>query len=618
MKITSDNSSNFSSSIVLFAAFMLTLTTLTWLLIYCHYGFDLTDESFYLNWISSPWIYKASVMQFGFIYHPLHLLFHGDIALLRQSNILIIYGLTLILIIVVFRSTLNVANSSFHWRTTTIIALAAVFATSSLIYFCPFGWLATPSYNSLILQAFILASIGVLLAEKTVTRASITGWILLGIGGWLAFMAKPPAAGTLGILVLAYLPLAGKFNLRLLLISVLTATALLIAFALTIDGSIFVFIERIKHGITDLRLLVDGQLLRLDNFILQPSEKVLMATLAISISTLTLLNTSQKKLSKRINNSVLLAVTIIGFMVIFNLIHLPINRHTFLELQILAIPLSALIVICMFKITSIVYNTSRHNWITALFFLLLPYASAIGTGNNYWLQSQLASVFWVIAGLIIIMPAISSKTGWQILLPAAIGSQLITIALLQSAIEFPYRQPQSLPRYNNNASIGVSRSNILLTKDWASDLINATKSAELNGFKSNTPMIDLTGLSAGLVYAIGGKPIGQPWMMGGYAGSAQFAIAALNRVNCNEIAEAWIILEPENTRHISSQILENFGINVDRDYRVVAELNVPAELTNNKRKPLLLKPNRLHQKANKSCENSKLKQLPLKQTTTIK
>lgn len=600
------NKPNYLSYLILSIALILTLVTLMSLLVYSHYGFDLTDESFYLNWISNPWIYSASVMQFGFIYHPLYLLLHGDIVLLRQSNILIIFGLTWLLVIVLFRSTLNIENNSTYWRSVTMIALAAIFATSSLMYFCPFGWLATPSYNSLILQAFILTSIGIVLVKKTASQTSVIGWILLGVGGWLAFMAKPPAAAGLSILVAVYLLLAKRINLRLLLLSVLTATVLLFISAVIIDGTIPIFIERFKHGICDLKLLVDGKLFRIDNFLLPPKEKILLAILSVIISGITLFFSSQRKLLKITSFCILLALTLIGFTLILNIICLKINAHFFSGLQILAVPLSAIIVFFFLKFTNVFCNVSRTHWTYALFFLLLPYTSAFGTGNNYWLQSQLQGIFWVLSGLIILTPAISNKESWQILLPAAIGGQLITIVLLQIAMEFPYRQPQTLHQYNSPISIGASNSIIMLNKKNVIYLERAIKLSEKNGFKQNMPIIDLTGQSAGLVYALSGQAIGQPWMMGGYLGSDQFAIAALNRINCKEIVKAWILLMPTSTRQISPKILTTFGIHTQKDYILAAEITTPIEEGNKEKsipqKQLLLKPIRSVQEALKACK----------------
>lgn len=65
-------------------------TTLFWLLKYSHYGVDFTDESLYLIWLANPSLYEASVSQFGFLYHPL---LDGNVAALRQANILNTFGL---------------------------------------------------------------------------------------------------------------------------------------------------------------------------------------------------------------------------------------------------------------------------------------------------------------------------------------------------------------------------------------------------------------------------------------------------------------------------------------------------------------------------------------------
>ena len=80
-----------------------------------YFGYDFTDEGYYLNWISNPWIYKASVSQFGFMYHPLYRLVGGDLPLLRQCNIFIIFGLAWILCLVLLRSIAKENASSERW-----------------------------------------------------------------------------------------------------------------------------------------------------------------------------------------------------------------------------------------------------------------------------------------------------------------------------------------------------------------------------------------------------------------------------------------------------------------------------------------------------------------------
>lgn len=161
---------------------------LGWLLKYSAYGFDFTDESFYLVWIANPFIYDASITQFGFVYHPLYKLLGGDIAALRQANILITFNLAWSLTYFFLASmALDLMKSRV-----SLLAISASLATTALIVFS--SWLPTPSYNSLALQALLISATGLILADKSFNRKSIIGWILISIGGWLAFMAKPTTA----------------------------------------------------------------------------------------------------------------------------------------------------------------------------------------------------------------------------------------------------------------------------------------------------------------------------------------------------------------------------------------------------------------------------------------
>lgn len=72
--MTFKNSKNFERlfQILLFIS---TLYLLINTLIYSTIGFDFTDESFYINWLSNPSNYTWSISQFGFVYFPMFKLF---------------------------------------------------------------------------------------------------------------------------------------------------------------------------------------------------------------------------------------------------------------------------------------------------------------------------------------------------------------------------------------------------------------------------------------------------------------------------------------------------------------------------------------------------------------
>jgi len=539
--------------------------------------------------MSNPWIYTASATQFGFIYHPLYLLFHGNITLLRQANILIIFGLAWVLCMVVFRATIDAHAQSLSWNRLPMLALAAVISTCSLVYFCPHGWLATPSYNSLIFKALLLSSIGLLLAEKSISKISITGWLLIGVGGWLAFMAKPTSAAALSGVTCICLLLTSKFNCRLLAIALLTATALLIASAWVIDGSLVIFIDRLRAGLEAVRILGAGQMnmFRIDNLLMSSKEKFILAFFSASTFGAICLAASGGKARMMAGHSLALLFALTSLVIIsesflFQAIELREYYFHFMWKDlyppptklIWAVPLSAL-AFCFVVMRKLpCFKGSRIQWGIALYFAVLPHVSAFGTGNNYWLQGSLAGFFWILAGLVIFIPAISIRGNWRTMLPLVMSGQLITVFLLQAAMERPYyAQPEPFRQYNNVIAIGINQSELMLPQALADYYRTIKKMAIQAGFRPGVPMLDMTGEGPGTLYAIGAKAIGQPWMIGGYAGSDNMAISMLNRVSRTDITEAWILVDPDSRLKLSLTILSHFGLSIEQNFVLAAELS---------------------------------------------
>jgi hypothetical protein len=556
-------------------ATIVTLITLVWLLVHSRYGIDLTDESYYLIWIANPWIYPVSTTQFGFIYHPLHLLFHGDISLLRQANILIIFGLTWVLCIVFFKAiTTTTYKHPLYWYSLPMLTLAGITATCSLIYFCPFGWLATPSYNSLVFQALLLTSIGLLLADKTVSQVSITGWLLIGIGGWLTFMAKPTSAAALGLVISVCLLLTKKYNYRLFSISLLIAIFLLIVSAWVIDDSLVIFIDRLRKGAEELRLLEAkhslSEVLRIDNLPLGRKEQFFLVFSSVIIFGVICLAASEKRIRIKMGLGVTLLFAIISLMIISeNFVFKDSDLLvTHLTLLVLAVPLG----IMAFYLIFIHKLLIRNQWGIALYFAVLPYVAAFGTNNNYWLLGSAYGVFWVLAGLIILISTASQR----VLLPVVVSGQLITIFLLSSAMERPYfRQPEPFHQYTDAIIIDSNESQLMLPKDLANFLRNVKKMTTQANFKRDTPVINMSGYTS-ILYVIGAKVIGEPWIIGGYSGSNNVAQTVLNNVPCTDIAAAWLLIDPDSMMKLSLTILSNLGISFEQNFEMAADLNIPS------------------------------------------
>ncbi len=543
-----------------------TLLILVWLLKYSAYGIDFTDEGFYLNWISNPFIYDGSTSQFGFIYHPLYALLGGDVAALRRANVLLTFVLAWCLVYALFKSF---ALQSEDSRIALPVAAAGL-ATSAFVLFD--SWLITPNYNSLALQALLLASIGLFWASKKATLESVSGWLMLAVGGWLAFMAKPSTALALAISAFLYLLFLRKFTIRLMLLAAVVAALLLLMSALLIDGSVWGFVERLRLGIEFNQLLGGGhslmQILRIDDFEL--GESTTRAIIVVGVASF--LATGGAIARNRIGLIISISVALFAFIYVASLIagriHLVENFGRFQGLLIFGVVGAAILSGLALGRVEGIRNVSSEQWGLIALFFLMPHIYAFGTNSNYWQGGSWAGIFWLLGGLGMLVLMGRNRLNCTFVLPLALVVQAVVATLLMAGWERPYRQPDPLGTNQAVLRIGTYQSKLVFSTEYAAYIESATSVAKAAGFVPGMAVIDLSGQSPGILYVLGAESIGQAWIIGGYSGSLGRAAAALRRVDCEKIASAWILFEPNGPRSVSAELLSLQGITFPENYRL--------------------------------------------------
>ena len=544
---------------------------LGWSLKYSSHGIDFTDEGFYLASISDPFLYDFSITQFGFVYHPLHVLLGGDIAALRQANILatffLAWGLTRFLLLTVAPEA-RADGAALH-------ALAAALATSVLVAFNL--WLLTPSYQSLTLQSLLLTSIGLLMLERKWHFRSVAGAVMTGIGGWLAFMAKPSTAAALSVCALLYILISKKISPRLLSIMIAGAAVPLILSAIAIDGSVWRFAERLRLGLEFGQAIGGGHtfrnLLRIDTFVLTTKGIILiLAVLAMAFLAV------WGQLSRHAAGIAASLIAVVGFslstiVMIFDQVPSVSGLGRFQGLSLFGVLGAATLSGMMLGKQKFLSGLAVAQWSVAGLFLITPHMYSFGTNRNYWESGAQAGLFWLLAGFVLLGPIARERQTWTFALPLVLASQAVTVMLLQAALEHPYRQPQSVKRQDALISIGPQQSQLIVSKEYASYISQAVQAADRSGFEPGAPVIDLSGQSPTLLYAIGAENIGAAWLIGGYPGSLSYAKAVLGRVSCEKISKAWLLVEPSGPRSIPTELLEDLGAAFPQSYQLAASWN---------------------------------------------
>ncbi|CAN7608219.1 hypothetical protein [Devosia sp. LjRoot3] len=557
------------ASVVLCA---LSLAVMAYTLSFMGSGFDFTDEAYYVIWIKDPFYYDYSNTQFGFVYFPLFHFLGQDPHLLRVANIALTYGTGLVL----SYATLGELNGRQHFA---FLSLAQAMAISTLSIAFLFWLPLSPSYNTLTLQALMLTAIGVVRASKNMSRGSVAGWILIGVGGWLTFMAKVSTAAVLGPLVVLIVFLSGRWSLRGLAISTITSALLLVTSAYAIDGSLTAFLDRIRLAVEISGMAGAGyslaEILRLDVIDLAaPDWIIAIATGAVLLLAGVLF---RRPLAPVAGLAMALFCCLTTALILLRVV--PSSWD---------IGLSARAILLVFPATSSVLTLSTlprltpaavggkisaallRNSALGLGFMALPLVYAFGSNNNYWMLAGDACIFWVLAAVLF---ATGSGTVLRDrdLIPYTLLAPVLALFFLQHGLAKPYRQPEPLWTNNRQVALGNPSHSLTLSSDFAAYIEEAHSDAKAAGFQPGMPVIDLSGQSPGLLFALGARNVGYPWLSGGYPGSTEIVKAALERVDCRDLAQSWVLLERTGPRMVDSSVLSVFGADVDEDFNIVAQ-----------------------------------------------
>jgi type IV secretory pathway VirB2 component (pilin) len=596
------------ATLALTIAVTATLLLLATLLRRSHLGFDFTDEGYYLNSIANPWRFSVSPSQFGYFYHPLYQLLGGDVAALRQSNILISFCLAVLTCLCLLRSIGRETSTTWHSAASVGTSIVAASSALLIVIFIGAYWLPTPSYNSLAFQSLLIASIGLCLAEAKPSRVSVAGWVLIGIGGSLAFMAKPTSAAALGVVTLGSLAIAGKLNWRMLAISVLTCILLMSALAWVIDGSIVKFVQDLLQSTADPRLLFGddrADIFRFDPLNVETDDLRILAGLTALMVLLAWLICSERRGLSIAGAVAVVACAAVSLALVLGVRSPDVPSTKYQGLQFLAAIFAALLSVALLWRRKSGSPVSRQGLSPALFFAALPLVYAFGSNVDYWLASQSAALFWTLSAIALMASARSGTDMWRRLSPFAVVTLAMTAVFVHRGMMTPHRQTRPLTADADVIQVAASGARLLVSRDFAEYINASLRLSRDAGFKAGTPMIDLTGHYPGMLYIMAAKPVGAPWLIGGYPGSDELAAKFLGRVSCEELAESWILTEPDGLRKLSPNLLKQHGTDIQRDYAVVAVLDSPTGTYPDSYKQQLLKPMRTRQASVSACESAR-------------
>jgi hypothetical protein len=572
-----DNLSFFSTNKyiknLLMFSILINLIIMYFTLRFCNYGFDLSDESFYLLNIQNPRNYSVTSSQFGFFYNLFFYFFIDSIFLLRICNISVILLISFFLFYFIF---------IYKYQFTKIesFLFSLVFSSTSLIIFTL--WIPTPSYNSLNYTGLLITCIGIVLVpDKELINSNLkvvnfAAWILIGIGGWITFLAKPPSALVLAVLTLIWFFLQHQFKLKYLFISIFTSLFLLLFSALYIDHSISGFINRYLAVINDLNFLqtTDYSIIPFLNlkFITSVNYKILTLICLF----LFLLGFLLVKLSNSNNHLIIIISNTLAYFFIVILIFSDNYALRFSILQgsyfifFLIGVLFGLIIYNKFCIKTLFYSNKRFR---VIYFICIPIIYGVGSNNSIYFTIPISSLFFLVALLLFIENNNSNKNKYKLISFLGMFCVLLMASLLSATWTRPYRQLG--PLWTNTIPVSLQQNGnfIKLNGPLFKFFNDLHKNASKIKLPYKIPIIDLTGRFPGIVFSLNGQTYGSIFLISGYNYSNMLAISILNHYSCKNLSSAWLLTHNFNFYpHFDSSILNKFNLDITNDYDPVVSI----------------------------------------------
>jgi hypothetical protein len=591
--------------------FIISLIFICFFVNFLSYGFEFTDEAYYLLSISNPWEYDITATQFGFIYYPLYKIFQGNIIYIRifsLFSILVINTILSYLFINFFNLVKN--DLSNRW----LLILSWILSTLSL---CVYSlWLPSPNYNILNFQALSLILIGVILVShckvinlKHKNLSFFLGWIVIGLSGFLAFMSRPHTGAGLAALVLVWAWLSSNFDLKGLAIAIVVSFVLMFCTAIILDGSILSFIKRYANFYDITKLSGSHETSSIFNFNIQQFLHSMSWPFAAAFCGLSMVGGLVSYFSKSKFKHVYFTIIYIFlaiFLVSIILIVIYIPQINYIGHLLWAPALGALLVRHI-KDTheKLRITKSRLGW--SGFILALAYLYGVGSNNEIIFTLSIASFFIFLALLLLLY----SEQQLDILTNKIVGiitcSFFVVILVITCSWSIPYRQIDSIWNFSTEVEVPIGGTKLKMPVPIANFITNLYDSARNNSYETGTPIIDLTGRTPGAVFLLGGYFPKMPWLNYGYKGSEEAAKIALKRLTCNQLATAWIITDYTGNAVLDPSILLEAGVEFENDYTLRGAFEFPLGFKSIFLRPLVLLSPKLPDIRTESCQTRRLK-----------
>ena len=549
-------------------------------------GFDFADDSFFLLMTANPNAFPW-VTNFGDILHPLYIALGGSIVGFRIAG-----AVLLTICVVPFAWGLSRFLGGREVSQTFHITLLAVCAC---VFWQYDTWYPTPNYNLLDLCGLLLFFAGLLMATPSVDTgvsdagdygAAAIAAALAGIGLTVMVLVKATTAASAGALGLVWLLfLRPRHSLFSVAIAAAISASLVGAAILTIDGSVAVFLAGKSVALAEMKALdANGDLHGIASSITRPfsselwklmqSLPFLATMLALGFGWCWVTVTASRPTPRRQVASYAIAAlfaVMVGWWRSIALEGGPVKGYHawYVAMLVLFLILAGFVA---WTLRSRIGRQQHRLLIGVIILAAAPISYAFGTDGVLILHAGSACVFWVAAML---ATAFLLPDAWRphLLMGTAFLVTVVTVGMLAGTMITPGHVGAPLWKQTEEIEIGALPARIRVEPAMAEYVQALQQGAKAHGFEPGMPIVDLSGAGPGMMFALGGRPVGAPWLHIQFSRGADLPTMYLNRAPKSQSHSAWLITGDDVD--LARSVLKSQGINWPADYEEAGRAERP-------------------------------------------
>ena len=511
-------------------------------------GFEFTDEAYYLlNYLYWRDL-TATVTFFGAYFELPFRLLGQSIAAMR------VLSLAALIVASGFftREVLRFSRQRDAAEASPLLPFVLAGIAASLFYFGYFVSVRAPSYNLLALCTMLITT-GLLLRLTTRDSSShrfrVTG-ISYGVALGACGLSKAPAAALTLVLHALFFAVANRdwrlqrlFELSSLILAGVVLNLALLQWA---DPS---WLSALREGVALTNVVGHGGLSELARQLTQEARVLAPALIELSVVAVLIIVLARRiRHNRRIQISIAVVAVVCGCV-------LELARSDSRYLWLPTVALSALVLWSLDM-------PWRPQWtrvdapVFALTCLLLALPLAFSFGTNLMVSehSEMAAVFGITALLVQLQRLAERRHITTFALAVSLTLLCVPALVIQLQNTFDprhaYRVRTALIDQTAAAPVGPANTRLLLDTTTRNVLVAIDSTAHAVGFSPQQRVFDLTGDGPGLIYAMGGRPLGVAWLSGGYSGSEAAAARLIARLPLSTLQHSWLLTSSTNPRRI--------------------------------------------------------------------